>query len=108
MLSKANRACSDALLGNYEEAQKDIQTVFEFYQRTTKEDSIELGDVYDKMCLIYEKSQEYHQACRYGEYAVHIFEKYGKEYAIDLKRAEDNLLLARAGLQKQIESDCVS
>lgn len=95
MLSKAYRACSGAFIGKYTEAKKDIQEVLEFYQKTTQENSIELGNTYSKMCLIYEKCGEYKLSCEYGDKAVHILKKYGEMCSSDLECAESNLLLAQ-------------
>lgn len=100
MLSKANRACSGAFIGKYTEAKKDIQEVFEFYQKTTQENSIELGNTYSRMCLIYEKCGEYKLSCEYGEKSVHILEKYGEMCSSDLEYAKSNLLIAQ---EKKLE-----
>lgn len=95
MLSKSNRAYILAFIGKCKEAKEDINEVFEFYQKTTKEDSIEMGYTYNRMCIIYEKCGECDKACKYVEEAVRIFQKYGESYKKDLEIAKDNLLIAQ-------------
>ena len=95
ILSKSNRACTAAFLGKFAEAKAEIQEVLEFYKSTTEEDSVEVGSTYSRMCLVYEKCQEYEQAYEYGEQAVRILKKRGALCREELDCAESNVMLVR-------------
>lgn len=72
MLSKSNLACTYAFLQK-KEALPLINSVLNYYLRTTGINSPNVANTYNLMCIIYEKFEDYKLSLRYGELAAKIY-----------------------------------
>lgn len=93
--SISNHAVNKAIFRQDEEAKKDMQKVLDFFIRTTGENSVHTGNVYDCMCVVYTQLHELSKACAYGERAVEILSDNLDENHPHLIYAKENLTIAK-------------
>lgn len=104
MLSKSNLACSQALLKN-DDALTTIQSVMQFYIRTTGERSSYVAHTYDQMCMIYENLGELNKSIECGQKAAEIYiELYGSD-TCELDSVYHNLIISFKGIGNQTAID---
>ncbi len=93
MVSKSYLACTQALLRN-KDAHTTIQSVLQFYVRTTGERSSYVAHTYDLMCMIYEKLDDLKKSTECGQKSAEIYiELYGPD-TIELDSVYHNLIIS--------------
>ena len=93
--SKGDHAVNKALFKQDPQSAREIQEVLEFFIHSTGEQSEHTGNIYNKMCIIYEKLGDIPRACEYGEKAVNILSKHLDENQEALMVAKYNLKFAQ-------------
>lgn len=97
MVSKSNLACTQALLGN-RDAHTTIQSVLQYYVRTTGERSSYVAHTYDQMCMIYENLGNLNKSIECGQQSAAIYiELYGSD-TIELNSVYHNLIISFKGM----------
>ena len=99
MVSKSNLACTQALLMNRDgDAHATIQSVLQFYVRTTGERSSYVAHTYDQMCMIYENLGDFKKSIECGQKSAAIYiELYGPD-VIELDSVYHNLIISFKGM----------
>ena len=98
MVSKSNLACAQALLRN-KDAHTTIQSVLQFYVRTTGERSSYVAHTYDQMCMIYENLGDLEKSIECGQKSAEIYiELYGPD-TIELDSVYHNLIISFKGMR---------
>lgn len=98
ILSIQGRALSRAYCGIKEDAQKDIEMVYEYKKQRLAARSEDMAYLYDQMCIVYEKTGEYRKAVEYGKLAVDIYTERLGINVEEVKKAKHNLKMAQAHL----------
>lgn len=101
MRSLAHLACAKAQVAEDPSAKDDIQVVLEYYQVSTGEESVYVGNTYSEMCMIYENLNEPGPACRFGEEAVRILTVHEGPTSEAVAIARENLRIAKKSLREQ-------
>lgn len=79
----------------------DIQTVLNFYQRTTGNESLYVGNTFSRMCTIYRKLDDPESACTYGAEAIRILSMHESPGSESLSVASENLRIAQQSLAEK-------
>ena len=101
MRSLAHLACAKAQIEEDPSAKDDIQTVLNYYQVSTGEESVYVGNTYCEMCMIYENLNDPGPACRFGEKAVRILTLHEGPSSEAVAIARENLRIAQKSLSEQ-------
>lgn len=101
MRSLAHLACAKAQVEEDPSAKDDILTVLDYYQVSTGEESVYVGNTYSEMCMIYENLNDPEPACRFGEKAVRILTLHEGPNSEAVAIARENLRIAQKSLREQ-------
>ena len=91
MVSNSYLACAYAMLQS-KEAIPLINSVLDYYIRTTDENSVHVANTYNLMCIIYEKLEDYKLSLMYGELAAKTYIKLFGCDSYELESVYHNLI----------------
>lgn len=104
--SLADLACIKSKFRNDPQSKTDIHDVLDFFVRTTGEQSIQTGETYSKMCMIYENLGDAPSACRFGETALEILTSQLSPEHESVQAALFNLQVAQKALYADSGNTC--